>query len=153
MNKASVSGALVAAGWFAFFDAIITQERFHRVPATSSADWLPGFVASLGACAIVSVPLDSLTAALDPNGSGAFVSARNRHCASCSLFFAFSLGFSAVSLAVALLQHNYIDSVPSVVRVTPAYCAWPGYATLVQTLAIFGAAVLLLLRRLEHKQV
>lgn len=152
MNTASASGALFAAGWFAFFDAILSQARLHRVPATSATDWLPGFVASLGAGAIISVPLDSLLAALDPNGSGAFVSARTRHCASCSLFCAFSLGFTGVSLAVAVLQHNYIDSVPPFVRDTPAYCAWPGYAALLQTLAIFGAAILLLFRRIEHKQ-
>jgi len=147
-NGATLAGALVAAGWFVFLDAIVVQRRLGRLPETALVDWLPGALAMLGFSAMLFVPVDAF--ALSDSGR-VLTSRRHRACASCGFFGASTLCFSSIMVAVALAQTRYQQHVSELVRASDAYSAWPALATLAQTTLIVASAVVLVFRRVNLK--
>ena len=148
----TLAGALFSAAWWLFFDAIVVQGRFQRVPEPRVVDWAPGMLATVAAAFMAAIPSKQLHDELSGTQSLGSIGGRRR-CATCLLFVAFSTALVSVTAAVGMAQVRYIDGVSPLVRETAQYSAWPGTAAFLQAILIVGAACILVVHRISAHQI
>ena len=161
-----VSGALFAAAWWVYIDALLYHAARGCAPAPDAAWYMPGLLATFAGFMAALTPLD----ALDTNSWQSFASSATpggrASCARCWLFCSFLLSFAALILAILIsvgisradtvgppaspptfpgLVPLHTAGAPAVAGwdlARPQFSAWPGHAMLVQAAGILAATVL-----------
>jgi hypothetical protein len=151
-----VAGALIAAGWWVWIDAVLLQAHSGALPRMTFVWCLPGLLACFSGCLISLTPLDHLLPARHATyslGKSNVIS-----CARCWLFCAFTLSFCAVVLGLGFVTADPGTFLPPPEDLGNStdrgggegegegwtledLSAWPGVAVVLQTVLIFGGSL------------